>query len=94
MGIANDHDMRCTSTYQTDCNLAKRARSRSSYPLESVLDREPFDGGTDITRGLLDAASYIAENARRDALCCDLISAQHGIAALGFQHPMSSQSER
>jgi VWFA-related protein len=35
--------------------------------LESVLDREAFDGGTDITRGILDTASYIAQNARRDA---------------------------
>ncbi len=35
--------------------------------LESVLDRETFDGGTDITRGLLDAASYVEQNARRDA---------------------------
>jgi hypothetical protein len=35
--------------------------------LESVLDRETFDGGTDITRGLLDTASYVEQNARRDA---------------------------
>ncbi len=35
--------------------------------LESVLDRETFEGGTDITRGLLDTASYVAQNARRDA---------------------------
>jgi VWFA-related protein len=32
--------------------------------LESVLDRESFEGGTDITRGLLDTASYVAQNAR------------------------------
>lgn len=35
--------------------------------LESVLDRETFEGGTDITRGLVDAASYVEQNARRDA---------------------------
>jgi VWFA-related protein len=35
--------------------------------LESVLDRESFDGGTDITRGLLDTASYVEQKARRDA---------------------------
>ncbi len=35
--------------------------------LESVLDRETFEGGTDITRGLLDTASYVEQNARRDA---------------------------
>ncbi len=35
--------------------------------LERVLDRETFEGGTDITRGLLDTASYVEQNARRDA---------------------------
>ncbi|MGA7238492.1 MAG: VWA domain-containing protein [Bryobacteraceae bacterium] len=35
--------------------------------LESVLDRETFEGGTDITRGLLDTASYVEQDARRDA---------------------------
>lgn len=42
-------------------------RRDAERELESVLDREAFDGGTDITQGLLDAASYIAQNARRDA---------------------------
>ena len=32
-----------------------------------MLDRETFEGGTDITRGLLDTASYVEQNARRDA---------------------------
>jgi len=35
--------------------------------LERVLDQETFDGGTDITRALLDAASYMSRNARRGA---------------------------
>jgi hypothetical protein len=35
--------------------------------LESVFDRETFGGGTDITRGLMDTASYVEQNARRDA---------------------------
>lgn len=35
--------------------------------LERVLDYESFHGGTDITRGLLDAADYIRSNARREA---------------------------
>jgi Mg-chelatase subunit ChlD len=33
--------------------------------LERVVDQEAFDGATDITRGLLDAASYMARDARR-----------------------------
>src|SRR5262249_139684 len=35
--------------------------------LERVVDQETLDGGTDITGGLLDAANYMARNARRDA---------------------------
>jgi VWFA-related protein len=35
--------------------------------LTRVLDDETFEGGTDITRGLLDAAGYMEQNARRDA---------------------------
>jgi len=43
------------------------SRLDAERELESVLDRESFDGGTDITRGLLDTASYVERNARRDA---------------------------
>jgi VWFA-related protein len=43
------------------------SRLDAERELESVLDRETFDGGTDITRGLLDTASYVEQNARRDA---------------------------
>ena len=32
-----------------------------------VLDRERFNGGTDITRGMLDAAAYMQRHARKDA---------------------------
>ena len=35
--------------------------------LENVLNQETFDGGTDITRGLMDAASYIQREGRRNA---------------------------
>jgi VWFA-related protein len=35
--------------------------------LQSLLRDETFNGGTDITRGLLDAASYIGREGRRDA---------------------------
>jgi hypothetical protein len=35
--------------------------------LESLLRQETFNGGTDITRGLLDAAEYIGRSGRRDA---------------------------
>jgi VWFA-related protein len=42
-------------------------REDAERELESVLHRERFDGGTDITRGLLDTASYMVESGRRDA---------------------------
>jgi hypothetical protein len=45
----------------------RSGRLDADRELESVLDRETFKGGTDITRGLLDAASYVELNARRDA---------------------------
>ena len=32
---------------------------------QQLLDRESFNGGTDITRGMLDATNYIRKNARR-----------------------------
>ena len=35
--------------------------------LENVLRQETFDGGTDINRGLLEAASYIGRDGRREA---------------------------
>ena len=44
----------------------RSTRQDAERELERVLDRESFEGGTDITRGLLDAASYVAQNARRD----------------------------
>lgn len=35
--------------------------------LDAVVDEERFNGGTDITRALLDAARYVKSSARRDA---------------------------
>src|SRR5215469_3578915 len=45
----------------------RTSRLDAERELESVLDRETFQGGTDITRGLLDTASYVEQNARRNA---------------------------
>jgi VWFA-related protein len=41
-------------------------RQNAEQELEYVLSRESFEGGTDITRGLLDTAAYMAQNGRRD----------------------------
>lgn len=35
--------------------------------LSSLLDRERFNGGTDILRGMMDAVEYVEKNARQDA---------------------------
>jgi VWFA-related protein len=52
----------------TRVRMAFRAsRQEAERELERVLDDESFRGGTDITRGLLDAASYMSQNARREA---------------------------
>src|SRR5215471_9697869 len=45
----------------------RTSRVDAERELENVLDRETFDGGTDITRGLLDTAFYVEQNARPDA---------------------------
>jgi len=45
----------------------RTGRQDAERELESLLQRESFEGGTDITRGMLDTASYIAQDARRDA---------------------------
>lgn len=45
----------------------RASRLDADREIESVLDRETFEGGTDITRGLLDTAAYVEQNARREA---------------------------
>jgi VWFA-related protein len=45
----------------------RAGRKDAERELANVLDDESFRGGTDITRGLLDAADYMTEHARRDA---------------------------
>ncbi len=45
----------------------RSSRLDAEREMESVLGRETFEGGTDITRGILDTAFYVEQNARRDA---------------------------
>ena len=42
-------------------------RQEVEREFESLLRQETFRGGTDITRGMLDAAEYIGRNGRREA---------------------------
>jgi VWFA-related protein len=43
------------------------SREELERGLETLLRQESFNGGTDITRGLLDACQYIQKEGRRDA---------------------------
>jgi VWFA-related protein len=45
----------------------RNSRDDVKRELESLLNQEDFNGGTDITRALYDAGSYISRNGRRDA---------------------------
>jgi hypothetical protein len=45
----------------------RNSREDVEREFERLLNQESFNGGTDITRGLLDAAKYVERNARRDA---------------------------
>ena len=52
----------------TRVRLAFRdSRDDIDREFQNVLRQETFRGGTDITRGMLDAANYVEQNARRDA---------------------------
>lgn len=45
----------------------RSSRSDVEREMNRVLDQESFSGGTDITRGMLDAAGYVGRSGRREA---------------------------
>jgi VWFA-related protein len=45
----------------------RSSREDVEREFQNLLRREGFGGGTDITRGMLDAAAYVEHNARREA---------------------------
>lgn len=45
----------------------RNSRSEAEQEFQHLLRQETFRGGTDITRGLLDAATYVRRNGRREA---------------------------
>jgi len=55
-----DRSSRLRLPFQTD-------RQKVERELDAMLKHESFNGGTDITRGLLDAAAYVGREGRRDA---------------------------
>ena len=53
---------------QTRVRLPYRfSRDEAEKELTALLKNEAFDGGTDITKGMLDAANYVAQHARPEA---------------------------
>ncbi|MCU1274659.1 MAG: von Willebrand factor, type, partial [Bryobacterales bacterium] len=69
LGVLGDQDRIAIMVFDraTRVRLAFGNRQDAERELERVLDQEAFDGGTDIKRGLLDAANYMARHARHDA---------------------------
>ncbi|HWR49955.1 MAG TPA: VWA domain-containing protein [Bryobacteraceae bacterium] len=45
----------------------RSSRADVERELDAVLSEETFDGGTDVTRGLMEAARYVQANGRREA---------------------------
>ena len=45
----------------------RKSRADVMREFDSLLDQETFNGGTDITRSLYDAANYVSREARREA---------------------------
>ncbi len=45
----------------------RNSREDVARDLDSIIEQETFDGGTDITRALMDAARYIGREGRTDA---------------------------
>ncbi len=65
-----DHDRVAIMVFDRSTRIRLRYRnSRDDVEreFERLLHQEDFEGGTDITRGMLDAADYIQREGRRDA---------------------------
>jgi VWFA-related protein len=69
LGVLGDQDRIAIMVFDraTRVRPAFGNRQDAERELERVLDQEAFDGGTDIKRGLLDAANYMSRHGRRDA---------------------------
>lgn len=69
LGVLGDQDRIAIMVFDraSRLRLAFGNGKDAERELERVLDEEAFDGGTDIKRGLLDAAAYMARHGRHDA---------------------------
>jgi hypothetical protein len=68
--VLGEHDRVAVMVFDRATRLRlpfRESREDVERELESLLGQETFDGGTDITRGLLDAARYVGREGRRNA---------------------------
>lgn len=70
MQVLGEHDRIGIMVFDRSSRVRSTFRSNRQdveHELEAMLRQETFRGGTDITRGLLDAARYVAREARHEA---------------------------
>jgi len=70
LGVLGDQDRIAILVFDRATRVRmsfRNSRQDAERELEQVVEQEAFDGGTDITKGLLDAAAYMARNARHEA---------------------------
>jgi len=68
--VLKDQDRMAIMVFDRSTRLRlpfRNSRADVEREFERLLDQETFHGGTDITRGLLDATDYVAREGRRDA---------------------------
>ena len=68
--VLRDHDRIAIMVFDRTTRVRlpfRNSRDDVERELESLINQEDFNGGTDITRALYDAASYISREGRRDA---------------------------
>ncbi len=68
--VLQDHDRIAIMVFDRTTRVRlpfRNSRDDVERELESLINQENFNGGTDITRALYDAASYISREGRRDA---------------------------
>lgn len=69
-GVLRDQDRIAIMVFDRSTRLRlpfRNSRDEVEREFDNLLRQETFNGGTDITRGMLDAAAYVAKEARRNA---------------------------
>jgi VWFA-related protein len=70
LGVLGDQDRIAILVFDRGTRVRMpfgNSREEAETALQRVVDNESFEGGTDITKALLDASNYMARNARPEA---------------------------